>query len=388
MADPFKRVLFNDGEGITVADFNALQTRLQSMVLDGVLSWMGRISDFDGTDLGASDDHLFCVGNSGAPYAGGSNRQTKFLGGPIFQRVDSGMPDGAAPQLLMYYLDDNEAGVTHAAPSVNPRFDLISVKLELEDADSESRDFKDAVTGALSSQTLDKSSRVAATITVTQGAEAAAPVEPALPAGHVKLAAIKVPTAAVVIDPLTNIRDYRMPIGSRVIHQCANLCWEFDPKDTSYLIDPNSPGPGKLGRDTSGGGGLIWLPLSEGGSSARVLRLYSAMSSFHASTAVWLGRYSDRGAEETAIWNVSVAALAAKFVMHDVLASFPDPLGGADVGVPFWSNGRTCGYAIDATRSLADSAGTTFTTAAVRLTQIAADAFTLHPWRWWLAGGV
>lgn len=209
-----KEVLFHDGEGVHQGDLNLAQRYMLSFTLDGFLAQVARTGV---SDLGALTTHLYAVGFSGAPYGHAStNRTSRNMQGLVLQRLATSQPSGDDPQFLAYYIDADEAGFLHDVAAVNPRWDLISIQLEQIDsdvADNATRDVEDATTRVVTSATRVKKRKVKATITLTKGTEAASPVEPALPSGHVKLAAFRVPVGLTTFNAKTDIRDYRMPIG-------------------------------------------------------------------------------------------------------------------------------------------------------------------------------
>lgn len=213
-----KTLLFNDGEGAEPADFNLMQKMMHSFLLDGVIQGMARDVEFNGPLL-MQLTHPWVIGNAAAPYATATTRESTNLAGVIYQRKGSGDPDGEEPEVLAYYVEDDEYGQVHAVASVNPRWDTVSVLLEQEGADAadqETRDFKDGTTGALSTTTPVKRNKVKATFTTTQGAEAPSPTLPAPPGGHVRLASFLVSPGMGAFDPLIDeIYDHRMPLGNQ-----------------------------------------------------------------------------------------------------------------------------------------------------------------------------
>lgn len=134
-------------------------------------------------------------------------------------RVDPGIifwaltdPGGRDYGSLVFSLD-NQIVITYD-PNVSglTRYDILSVKLEKEDETPISRDFKDATTGALSTQSFAKIRGYKMTLTYTPGVPDASPVEPAVPAGEEKIARIEVPSGTPV--GFEDVIDFRYPAGN------------------------------------------------------------------------------------------------------------------------------------------------------------------------------
>jgi hypothetical protein len=107
------------------------------------------------------------------------------------------------------YISGTDVQFTLSAAGVGlQRYDLITVKLEDIDGDSEPRDFKDGVTGALSTSSLSKKRAVRATFDVTQGTAAASPTIPSVPAGVQLVFVVKVDNTQI-----TEVRDCTFPVG-------------------------------------------------------------------------------------------------------------------------------------------------------------------------------
>lgn len=369
-----REVLFNDGEGLEPDDLNVLQRRLVALISDGILAHHARLSD-DGHG-GASSSHLFAIGNSGAPYAGAGAAEVLFRAGPVFRRL-AGAIDGEDPITLLYFLDQDEPTQAHAAAGAGlERWDLYSIELAQEDADPAddvSRDFKDAVTGALSTQTVGKIRKVAATITVTAGAEAAvgAAVEPATPAGHVKLAAVRVDDSGSAFDPTTDIRDYRVPALGWTVHSVPGCQFGRDPSHWP------EDGPGIIIAD-AGGARDAWAHLPTIGGARRVVEIGLGSNILGGSAAAArLMRMNMTGSilgaveDELAVITGSLLSAGTNaFRTYDVLGS---------LGTPLWANGYAAGYAVEV-------AGGSPRSVALKVTSGASTADMLLLARFWVAG--
>lgn len=375
-----QEVLFHDGEGIYHGDLNLLQRYQHALLLDGYLAQLGRTGV---SDLSASTGHLYAVGFSGAPYGHAADTRTsRSLRGLVLQRLASTMPTGDDPQFLAYYLDDDEAGFVHDAAGANPRWDLISIKLEQIDndaADNATRDYEDATTRVVTSKTFVKKRKVSATITLTKGTEAASPSEPALPSGHVKLAAFRVSPAMTTFNAKTDIRDYRMPLG---------FDEDFMPgismgRVTTQWVE--TQGFGTIQNITGAVRNAYSWPRSVS-RARRVLGLGLSVYSLTSTTHVFdLGR-------------ADPLAGAGGGTGFTVVENIPTNVGNGyrvtgwstfTPALPIWSNGYAAGYAVNY-----ESGGTAapFVSAvgpelaAVRIATDTGDSITLSGIRWYLAG--
>ncbi len=210
-----KEMLFSAGEGLDFADLNAMQRFLRAQTHD-IWRAYARQSDPGG---GVNPQVLYTQGNGGAPYATGASRQLGNYAGWIAVTQGLGVT-GDAPDFLYYYVALNEMAVTlDVGHATDHRTDILCVKLDYLDGGSESRDFEDAATRALSSTTPNKRRNVRLQFQVVKGADN--PVFPgtqgAVPVGYVKIAAVYIPpTWNAAIAP-GNILDYTMPVGFKII---------------------------------------------------------------------------------------------------------------------------------------------------------------------------
>lgn len=212
---PVQEVLFNDGEGIDLADLNNAQRFTRAQLWDLVVGGHARSSE---AVYGASTSRLHAIGPAAAPVASVTSRTvTAISDGTLAQRIPFVTIDGADPKLIAYHAIAAELTTTFdVGDATHPRIDLISVRLEhigTDVADEEARIFKNYSTGGLSTMNLVKRRKVRMTKTVTKGTPAASPTTPATPSGHVAWCTVLVPASHnAVIDP-ANIRDHRYPIG-------------------------------------------------------------------------------------------------------------------------------------------------------------------------------
>jgi hypothetical protein len=381
MADRMpQEVLLNDGEGIHHGDINLLQRYMHSFFLDGYLAQLGRVAV---SDLGALTTHCYAVGFSGAPYGHAStNRTSCNLGGLILQRLGSSQPSGDDPQFLAYYIDADEASFLHDTAAVNPRWDIITVQLAQVDddaADNATRDYEDDATGVITSETFVKKRKVAATITLTKGTEAASPVEPATPAGHVKLAAFRVTVGMTTFNAKTDIRDYRMPLGFEEDF-VPGVQWGYI--GTQWSL---AQGFGTIANVVGSVRNAYGFPRSVS-RAKRVLGIGLSASSIVSTTHTFdLGR-------------ADLIAGSAGGTGFTVVENIPVNVGNSyraqgwstfTPALPLWSNGYAAGYAVIYESSATVAlfvANVGPEVAAIRLASQSDQSITLSGARWYLAG--
>lgn len=162
------------------------------------------------------------VGRGLAPTATGASMVvTVGAGIALFVEDDDSLfdPGDPKPTVIQHLLETVINFTVDAADPTNPRFDILSAKVEQPgtagtDSQSETRIFKDQSTGSLTSQSTNKRERSRLTVTYTPGTPAASPAEPAAPAGETIFARIDVPAAAGTIAQ-SNIIDKRMLAGHK-----------------------------------------------------------------------------------------------------------------------------------------------------------------------------
>lgn len=250
-----KELLFNDGEALEHTDLNTLQRQIQAYLADAILGGYPMVTGISARefDLQPSSAHRSVVsfGNGGAvkPPSGIPNREVDFqqglIGVPSSSSISSNPTTGDAPATLWYYMTaDDVPDKVRPNITTNPRWDLLTVELAEVDDNSTSRDFRDAVTGALSSQSFNKRKKVQATFTWTQGTEAASPVEPAVPANNYKICAVKITgdvpfTALGTTADSYTVRDHRIPIGNRILTIEPNTYLDQGAVFDGAVVTPN-----------------------------------------------------------------------------------------------------------------------------------------------------
>jgi len=196
---PFE-VLYNDGEGVRISDFNDEQRIMKTLLLDH-LQWDNYRALTSSNDVGVASTELWSIGSSCMPYGSGAlnvkNKQG-VLFGPT-NAASTWSASAKAEEMGLVVLDDGEIDqAITAAHATLDRIDRISVKFDtfVED-DTDARHFKDATTGALSSITPAKRRHRDFSYTYTLGTPGATPAPPAVPSGEQLWCDVVVPALAV-----------------------------------------------------------------------------------------------------------------------------------------------------------------------------------------------
>lgn len=245
--DLFQRVYFNDGEGLTYGDLNDMQKFIQSHIWDGFYQKMapGLVTatqpaaslDWTDFDLGGTnpadidDTHAYALkGGAAFPIQGSTGRHVAITPGTLFQAIGAG--DGLTPIFLPFTFTGAEEVQLALGDATNPRIDIVQMKLELVQADSQTRDFKDATTGVITSNSMNKKMRVQCTLSIKQGTPAATPAFPTVDSGYVPICGVYVFATwdgVTVGHPINNfdsnayIMDLRMPMHVTNYAVGANL---------------------------------------------------------------------------------------------------------------------------------------------------------------------
>ena len=215
-----KRVNFNVGEGLTTADLLNVQRFADARLLDALVAPAARDGQSPGSLL-LDASYGLVLGASGRVYGNG-NLAVRIAGGTLLQWQGGGTYLGAVtgltPQLLPYLqstaIDQTFSTVGLAAGQ--SRWDICCYRITDEEAgDPQTRDFEDAVTHLVTSQTFNKQLSTALEplwVTGTPAATASA-VEPAIPSGFAKLCAVRVDFGQTGAFGDAQLRDYRCPLG-------------------------------------------------------------------------------------------------------------------------------------------------------------------------------
>lgn len=186
---------FASGQEIISEDFNRLQSRLERGIIDRIIyEIIQRQTD------GFFQDSFKVLRTTAT--------QMTVTAGLGFQVDD----DGDYNPVIKPLVRDANATVDINTPDAgNPRIDIISVKHNREDAEEESRAFKDEFTDVVSNQDVVVATDWKADILYTAGTPAGSPVAPATPAGYIKIAELYVSASTGVADQAA-ITDSRSPL--------------------------------------------------------------------------------------------------------------------------------------------------------------------------------
>lgn len=201
--DPYKDLLFNDGEGADFNDFNSARALVGARVMDQLTAkrapqvLAGSLNLLGGEDPAVNQLAFVATPLDCYLYSSAGN-EVRVAPGTVFQKVTA--RTGLEPTMLAYEVDAS-AFAFNIGPgdATNPRIDIIQIKLEWVNGDSTTRVFEDAVTHVLTTSSINKSRRVRATCTVKVGTPAVKPTVPTPDAGNVILGAIRVGTGAITV---------------------------------------------------------------------------------------------------------------------------------------------------------------------------------------------
>lgn len=363
---PVQELLWNAGEGIVKDDLNNGQRYLRAQLWDLLARGMGR----DGIDeFGLWQfDRLRSLG--GAPRTSATTRTITNDAGLLLVKHGVGAETaiGADPYTMVYRLAANElSSQLTAGDATNPRIDLVCVKLEnIENdaADNESRIIQDLTTEAESVATFVKRRKVKLTKQVVEGTPAGSPVQPSVPAGFVKWAAVYVPATWNAVIDVENIWDFRVPLG---VDAHVTYTW---PNGGDYLINTGWTANGNGYITSAAGGDVAYVfPGARGLHDARLTRI-AISGLLDGGSSVHLVRVVH---EPTSAGAIGVT------VLEDLTASFNSGANSlhqhdliANTTKPYWGNGFTAGVAaLRDPKALPNDAR--LTTIGVRLTAGAAS---------------
>lgn len=411
--DVYRDLLFNDGEGITHGDLNNARAFLGARLFDQVLARMcGNLAAMEDPDIGAeggNDSALTSIaytlnGGQCVIAQGSTNVKVKLLPGTILQRIAAA--DGAEPQMLAFTVRAGDVDLTVGAGHATlNRLDILQVKLELVNGDSESRDFKDAVTGALSTTTPNKTRRVQATFSIKAGTAAAKPTYPAPDAGYALVAAIYVPDtwAANFQTDATGISG-----SSATFSQCAIPLnveaitvnpHEMDTTQaTNWALSVGGVGVGTGYMKATGAADLlkVWCP--KAGNTKRIVGI-SVSAEWGSSGAVLLRTVKwgvlgmaavTDGDRDLSATLVAVGAGGGGRFVHmghiaDASPNTEPAAANSPIGDPYWAKGVGSGPAV---RQLEVASGTSTSDdwPSRAYLDIDSDGGTIHEVVWYLAG--
>lgn len=362
--DLYKSVKWNDGEGITPTDLNDAHRFLAAKLSDQLLEKLiGSPNNYDPVLSGqkganSSVNYAYALSVGGAqPLQGSTTSKIKISAGTLYQKVANA--DGDNATLLAYTFDGTDEFTITAGHATLNRVDMIQMKLERVDADPQTRDFEDATTRAVTSQSMNKKQRVQCTLSLKTGSGSSLAASPAYPtpdAGYVPIACIVVGATwagaeRFYYDDMAGARavihDLRMPIN--VKPQCiAPTMWTYTSgtfTNTGYgsLLCTSATGQYAAARVLSNHGRLVGLTVVQ-------------KNGVNAANNMFLGTENDFKLVDlsaTIANNTTTSPHRATLRMQDIEAATqrydsrsglggtaPTVTGNGTHGLPIWANGK------------------------------------------------
>ncbi len=381
--DIYKGVLFNDGEGITHGDLNDAQRFLSAQLYDQVLEKLignlviGGNKDYDlGGANSATPTHLaYCLhGGSGYPHIGTATNKVRFTPGTVLQKIAAA--DGDEATLLAYTFDGTEEVSITAGHATLARVDLIQMKLELVDDDSESRDFEDATTEVVTTTSMDKKRRVQCTLSVVTGTPDSSPTYPDPSSGYVALAGVVVAETYLTTTQIIFGTDAGVSggFGQAVVHdQRMPLNVQAYRTDVE-IIAATGYGALAYGQHALVCGSVsneVTIPCPKGGSSGRVVGIdgaYCTIVDVPTVSFIRMETQTDGTTVDKTLNDLTLgtnADLTRYTRGYDSFEAAHNPANGSTVqesavnkiGPPIWTNGLRCpvpcnGLSVDAQNRL------------------------------------
>lgn len=213
---------FNIGEGVVSADFNELQALLQKQLVDEVVMAMAGASlQGDTLQVNDEDDILRPYGWGGAMLRTSASNINVNGGLWLYRQQGAVNANGPAAKLAFAPAITSLTVTGYAGLGANMRRDIIQMRIVENNSAPVNRHFKDAVTGALSSQSLVKRISTTVEFSLKQGAVSAFPgTEPAPDAGWTKIGSVLVRSTGV--DNQDETYDWRVPMGDSTIYSMAH----------------------------------------------------------------------------------------------------------------------------------------------------------------------
>jgi len=194
---------FNDGQEQIYQDFNKMSSAIERTFFDRVIYEL--IQRQENSFFGDSFLTEFATSTS-VTIRPGSGFQT-----------DATQVDPEPTKRHLYNSASQTVNIS-TPDNVNDRYDIVVVKHALIDALTESRKYKDAGTGVISSQNLVVQKDWEATIEIVAGTPAASPTVPSTPAGYIKIAELYI-NAVAGMSGAGDVVDTRvaLPIGEEIL---------------------------------------------------------------------------------------------------------------------------------------------------------------------------
>ena len=352
-----KLLLFNDGEGVAEDDWNDLQKLLTFRAWDAIgqyskgaasqghpLAASATFKDrftTPGTWGGVTGGPTFCFG---ADFAFTGKTTTDLTINPGFIGRNGKTTRAAnVPSMEWVYVDD-DTGTPTFTVDVNAgggdRYDALSIAFTETDEETESRDFKDGTTGALSTTTPAKARNIVATITLTAGTEGGAIA--VIPAGEHLLCYVKVLSSTSIID---EIFDYTIPINNISVEQSSPAIQAiWTDMGGAGSADWVRQGGGTIAAGVSGPRNLYLHPPSHSNPHARILAIELSYKLNAASTVVLVsGAFAGSGALEVVLGIDISSLLTRDDTLNKTVIELTNPnlllVAPLEGKAPLWCNG-------------------------------------------------
>lgn len=250
MAGYGSKINFNDGEAVLKEDLDSLQDLERRRFIDEFLAQFAGADDVDTTGAGSfagavSTSSLRPLRRALCPRVAATGLVIDFDSGLVVQRtIAADLSDAAlVPENAVAYTNALQLTLG-VADATNWRRDVVQARIASVDEATVSRDFKDAITGALSTQSVVKRTNLVVELQVKAGTLEASQAsaddpsnEVAVDPGWFKVCSVLVPPTDTDLDQ-DNMWDWRKPWGIGSSVAMANN-WLLDPADT-WTIDANT----------------------------------------------------------------------------------------------------------------------------------------------------
>jgi hypothetical protein len=343
-----KQMYFNDGEAIEYTDFNKMVSFIQKSFSD--IQYFSRCAEIDsvyegdtaaftsgGSDVSFSTK-LFVLDETWRLYTSSLTSATTVLPpGTGIIAAGNGIPTGLADDvrtMLPIQLAQSSAGV--GIPASSPfQWQLVTISVEPSETlgDSTTRDFEDAVTGALSSTSVNKSKIInQPTKTLTTGTAGGG--IPAIPAGHIPICALKVADSSPYLS-FDGAVDYTFPCSVGAVNSPSTIALSDANGDWNMFSGRTGHYANSLGTASLADVAHFYPAAFTGNAAARLLRLdiaYKCLSAVNFTCT--LVRVDANG-------SVTTLETITGFTRDDTWRS--KAVLGSALSLPYWGNGYSAG---------------------------------------------
>lgn len=222
-----KRANFTAGVEVIIQDLNRISSLLEKNLYDRAVSALTQIDKRPGGETAWYIDNAFFCERT-------DSDTITVKAGLGFQKVTGG--DASEPEIRPLYLDSDHT-IDFVAPASNPRIDLICVRADSLDADSENRRTKASEFSAIVEESRATAKAWTPTFNVVEGTPAAAPTAPSVPSGYVVI-------AEVTVDDSTTITNQAAISDERI--QLSDLWRDFEEEGTASNIESPKSGNSRL----------------------------------------------------------------------------------------------------------------------------------------------